>query len=170
MDLASTICYPAVAVVQQGYMTRLALTEPSSAFHWNILLSRVPQVVDEALVTLDTALLDSLPNIVVNSGKALVQDRVLVVYHTYSNKTSDADNNSDADDSDAVVVGLSVERSDSSVMIRSDAVSEETGSVFFELTTQSHVGDDASILEKVKIAAEQLASQPNIIAQAIANL
>lgn len=161
MSATSTAYYPAVAVVQQVYLTRLTLVESYSAFHWDTLVSCVPQVVNDALVTLDNALLNSLPGIMVHSGKATVRDRVLSVYHTYANKTSEAD---------SVVVGVSIERSDISVTIRGDVVSEETGSVFFELINRLYVGDDTMILERVKDAAKQLASQSDVITQAIVTL
>lgn len=161
MSVASPAYYPAVAVVQQIYLTRLILVESYPAFHWDALVSCVPQVVNDALMTLDDALLKSLSGITVYSGKAVIRDRVLSVYHAYSDKI---------DKSDTVVVGLSIERSGTSVTIRGDVVGEETGSVFFELINVSCVGDNARVLEEIKNAAKQLASQPDIVAQAIMKL
>lgn len=161
MSVTPSAYYPAVAVVQQVYLTRLTLVEVYPAFHWDTLVSHVPQIVNDALVALDNALLASHPGIVAYSGKAMVRDQILSVYHTYFNKTSEAGR---------VVVGLSIERSDISVTVRGDVVSEETGSIFFELVKQSCVGNDAKILELVKNAANQLASQSGIVAQAIINL
>ncbi len=165
MSATSAAYYPPVAVFQQAYMTRLVQTEFQSespaAFHWDILASRMPHVVNDVLVSLDCALADLLPGVITRSGSATVRDRFSHVYHTYSN---------DAGATDTVVVGLVMECSDISVTIRGDIVSEETGRVFFETTSTSFADGDAKILEEVKSTAKRLLSQTDVVTQAIAAL
>lgn len=162
MSVTSAAYYPPVAAFQQGYVSRLALVEPRApTFDWNVIVARVPQLVDEALSTIDGAVRESNPNAIMRSGNNTIRAESLFVYHTYSLET---------DDADPVVVGLTVERHAPHVTIRGDIANEESGKIFSELKAQSFAGGDERILAEVKKAAEGLASRSHIVTEAIAEL
>lgn len=162
MSVTSAAYYPPVAAFQPGYVSRLALIEPRAPFFdWDVIVARVPQLVDKALSTIDSVVWASNPNAAAHSGKNTIRSESLFVYRTYTLGTSDVD---------AVVVGLTVERDVAHVTIRGDIANEESGNVYSELKIQSLAGDDERILAGVKKAAEELASRSHIVTEAVAEL
>lgn len=160
--------YSPVAAFQPGYLSRLALIGPfalieplASSFDWDRLLVRVPQVVSGGLSAIDGKVLSSHPAAIARSGKTLVRNESLFVYHTYSLPTNDED---------AVVVGLTVERIGAHVILRGDIANEESGKVYSELAAQSLARDNKEVLEKVQKAAEELAGRSHIVIEAVVEL
>ncbi len=162
MSVTSAAYYPPVVAFQQSYVSRLAWVDISDlSDNWDMLTVRIPKIANEILSTLDSAVLKSHPSMTARSGKTLLRNQLLFVYTTYSDGTAD---------SNAIVVGVTIERNAPHVIIHGDITNEESGKVYFELNPRSFAGSDEQILMRVKKAAEELVSHSQIVIKAAAEL